>query len=91
MKKRDLLFAVICIAVVGFLIWLSLIGKHAQPTLLSVPQHQNIKDITPRERCMTCHDPQTGTNDPAKRIQSSHPEKWKDEKFSCLKCHELKP
>ncbi|MFY9227343.1 MAG: hypothetical protein WAQ98_32025 [Blastocatellia bacterium] len=89
MKKRDLLFAVICVAVVSFLIILSIKGKHPQPTVLSIPQHQGIKDLTPRERCLECHDPKTGLNEPDKRIKATHPEKWQDIKFSCIKCHKL--
>jgi hypothetical protein len=90
MKKRDLLFAAICVVVVGFLIFLSVTGKHPQPTDLSIPQHQSIKDITPRDRCLECHHPQTGINEPNKRIKTTHPEKWQDIKFSCIKCHKLK-
>lgn len=90
MKKRDLLFAAICIVVVSFLMFLSYKGKHPQPTSLAIAQHQGIKDLTPRERCLECHHPETGTNEPSKRIKTTHPEKWQDIKFSCLKCHTLK-
>lgn len=90
MKKRDLLFAGICVAVVGFLIFLSFRGKKPKPTNLSIPEHQGIKDITPRDRCIECHHPQTGTIDISKRIKATHPEKWQDIKFSCIKCHKLK-
>ncbi|MBI4854997.1 MAG: hypothetical protein HY819_24620 [Acidobacteria bacterium] len=89
MKKRDLLFAAICVVVVSFLIFLSIRGKKPKPTNLSIPEHQNIKDLTPRERCLDCHHPQTGINDVSKRIKSTHPEKWQDIKFSCIRCHKL--
>lgn len=89
MKRRDLLFAAICVAVVGFLVFLSITGKHPQPTDLSIPQHKEIKALTPRERCLECHDPKTGANDVSKRIKPTHPEKWQDIKFSCIKCHQL--
>ncbi|KAF0247697.1 MAG: hypothetical protein FD167_2904 [bacterium] len=90
MKKRDLFFAAICVVVVGFLIFLSVRGKKPKPVDLSIPQHQNIKDITTRDRCLECHHPQTGINDVSNRIKATHPEKWQDIKFSCIKCHKLK-
>jgi hypothetical protein len=89
MKKRDLIFGGICLFVIAGLVYLSVTGRHPQPTLLSVPQHQQLKDLTPRDTCLECHDPEKGTNPPEKRVQWNHPEKWKDKKFSCLKCHKL--
>lgn len=89
MKKQDLLFALICIAVIAGLFYLYFTGRHPQPTDPRIPQHQNLTKETPRTTCLTCHDPQTGTNDVAKRIQVNHPEKWKDEKFLCQRCHKI--
>ncbi|MEW6730553.1 MAG: hypothetical protein AB1489_04370 [Acidobacteriota bacterium] len=90
MKKRDLLFIVIVLVVFSGLYYLSVKGRHPQPTLQTVPEHQSLKPLTPRVECLTCHDPQAGTAI-EKRIKANHPEKWKDEKFSCLGCHKLQP
>ncbi|MBL8151064.1 MAG: hypothetical protein JNN15_14145 [Blastocatellia bacterium] len=90
MKRQDLLFAAIVVLVVAGLIYLSITGRHPQPTVKNIPEHQNLQALTPRAKCLECHDPQNGSIvDKSKRIQEKHPEKWKDEKFSCLKCHTL--
>src|SRR2546428_749093 len=91
MKKRDLIFAIIVIAVVSGLIYLSYTGKHPKPTLQSIAEHQNLKpQTTTRAQCLVCHDPQTGTA-VNKRIMVTHPDKWRDEKFNCIGCHKLQP
>src|SRR5262245_39581075 len=89
MKRRDLVFVVIIVAVVSGLVYLSIIGKHPQPTDQSILEHKSFNRDTPRTTCLACHNPENGTAE--KRIKETHPEKWKDEKFSCIKCHTLKP
>jgi hypothetical protein len=89
MKRRDLIFVIIIIAVVSGLVYLERSGKHPKPTVQSIPEHQNFDRNTPRTTCLACHNPENGTA--AKRITVTHPEKWKDEKFSCLGCHKLQP
>jgi hypothetical protein len=92
MKKRDLIFALICVAVVAGLAYLSITGQHPKPTYQSIPEHQSLKPLAKRDQCLVCHDPQNGTIvDVSKRIPSNHPEKWKDEKFPCIGCHTLQP
>jgi hypothetical protein len=89
MKRRDLIFVLIVVAVVSGLIYLSVTGKHPQPTSQSIAQHQGFDFRTPRTKCLECHDPVTGTG--TRKIKETHPAKWKDEKFSCLGCHKLQP
>lgn len=86
MKLHDWFFAAIILLVVSALVYISITGRHPQPTSKQVAGHRQIRTSTQRSTCLECHDPVTGT---ARRIQPSHPEKWKDEKFSCLKCHQL--
>lgn len=90
MKNRDLIFAIVCLVVILGLVYLSVTGKYGKPTLLTVPAHQGITAETPRTRCLECHDTQTGTIDVSKRLPSNHPDKWKDEKFLCTRCHEVR-
>ncbi len=90
MKKRDLLFILMILGVTAGLFYLYFIGRHPQPTVQTIPEHQGFNTLTPRTKCLECHHPETGSiADLKKRITKTHPEKWQDEKFSCLNCHKL--
>ncbi|MCS6884089.1 MAG: hypothetical protein RMM17_13175 [Acidobacteriota bacterium] len=87
MKLHDWIFGGIILLVVAALFYISVTGRHPQSISINTIAHQQIKASTPRSTCLECHDPVNGLA--GVKIQPDHPEKWKDEKFSCLRCHKL--
>jgi nitrate/TMAO reductase-like tetraheme cytochrome c subunit len=84
-KKNDWIFILVVGAVIGTLVVLSLRGKEYKPVSLGVAEHAGMTRESTRESCLACHAPEVGGRaaiDPAK-----HPTKWKDEKWSCTRCH----
>lgn len=93
MKRRDLIFLVIVLAVFGLLYYLSRTGRQAPQVLQSVPQHAPIfADLTanqlqwtniPSQRCGECHWP----------LPAEHPVKGKnpEDKTTCVMCHQPDP
>jgi hypothetical protein len=81
LKRADILFACMAVAVVIFLIILSTrFGSHPQ-RLPTDPAHS----VSDRRDCLACHDPKISAS--LKPLTPSHPQKWKDEKFQCTNCH----
>jgi hypothetical protein len=80
MKSRDMIFVVIVLAVVGGLYLLSTKNK-AKPMSATTPEHLTVKA---REDCFKCHLPEKLA---ALEQQHKHPNKWRDERVSCLLCH----
>ncbi len=81
MKFRDLIFIAIVISVVGGLYFLSTKNR-AKPLSASTPEHLTLRL---REDCLKCHLPATLA---ALELQHKHPGKWRDERVSCLLCHQ---
>jgi hypothetical protein len=80
MKSRDMIFIVIVLAVVGGLYFLSTKNK-AKPMSATTPEHLTVKA---RADCLKCHRPEMLA---ALEQQHKHPNKWRDERVSCLLCH----
>lgn len=72
-------------AVIGTLLVLSFRGKESKPVLMTVPDHSGMTKESTREACLACHAPEVGGR--AAINPSTHPTKWKDEKWSCTRCH----
>lgn len=90
LKPRDWIFLLIVIVVVGGLAGLSYFGKH--PQVVSTQCTVGGKPVTTattREQCLQCHHPETGQV-VAARLPVRHPQKWKDEKFPCIGCHQVR-
>ncbi|MBX7223885.1 MAG: hypothetical protein K1Y36_28480 [Blastocatellia bacterium] len=88
-EKRDWIFVLIVIAVIAVLAALSYFGPHPKK-ITPVGMHAAVTPRTTRLECLTCHDPEKG-QPPQARLNVRHPQKWRDEKFSCLGCHQLQP
>jgi hypothetical protein len=84
MKARDLVFIAIVLVAVGGLYYLSTKGK-VRPMPPNPPEHLTAKT---REDCLKCHSSQTLA---ALEQAHKHPGKWRDEKVSCLRCHQAPP
>ena len=80
LKSRDLIFIAIVILVVGGLWWLSTRNK-AKSMRPTPPEHLTAKL---RDECLKCHLPETLAQ---MEIQHKHPNKWRDEKIECTRCH----
>jgi hypothetical protein len=80
MKRRDLLFVLIVLVVVGGLYFLSTRGR-AQPVPSTPVEHLSSKT---REDCLRCHVPEKMS---ALEVAGRHPGKWKDRRVSCFQCH----
>jgi hypothetical protein len=83
MKKNDLIFIAIALAVIGLFIFLSLIGRKAAP-MTAQAYHAGITRETPRETCWGCHTPDS-------EVWLRHPKKGKppDQTTPCHVCHKL--
>ncbi len=86
-RKQDWIFVGIVVAVVFILAALSYFGPHP-PAVPPIPAHQSLTSQTTRVECLVCHDPEKG-QPPQARLTVRHPQKWRDEKFSCLGCHKI--
>jgi hypothetical protein len=84
MKSRDLIFIAIVILVVGGLWWLSTRNK-AKAMLPTPPEHLTAKL---RDDCLKCHLPETLAQ---MELQHKHPNKWRDERVECTRCHKPPP
>ncbi len=73
MKKRDILFAAVILAVVGFLFYLNATARKP-PLMPSDAIHKNLNDIL---ACAPCHGPGGGSP-----LKKGHPPKR-----HCFKCH----
>ena len=60
LKKTDLIFLVVVVAVVGALAVLSLIRKHPPEVSLGVAEHSGLTAESKREQCLPCHAPESG-------------------------------
>lgn len=87
-QKRDWIFILIIVVVVAGLAALSYFGPHPKP-ILPIDAHKAVTGQTTRAQCLQCHDPEKG-QPPNARLTVRHPQKWRDEKFSCLGCHKIK-
>jgi hypothetical protein len=81
MKFRDLIFIAIVISVVGGLYYLSTKNR-AKPLSANPPEHLTMRM---REDCLKCHLPETLAD---LELRHKHPGKWRDERVSCLLCHQ---
>src|SRR6516225_1063286 len=92
MKKKDLIFIGIIVAVVGLFIFLSAIARKP-PAFTDRPEHAGLTAKTERDTCLSCHAPDS-TIAP---MSARHPKKGKPndrdpDKRVCFKCHkEEKP
>jgi hypothetical protein len=85
LKRRDWGFIAVAGAVVVTLIVLSMIGKKAK-AMSAIPDHARMTANTPRNECLTCHDPtRAGAKSP---LPADHPLTWKKESVSCTVCHQ---
>ena len=80
LKSRDLIFIAIVVFVVGGLWYLSTRNK-AMP----MPATQAHFTAKTREDCFQCHLPAKFAE---LELQHKHPGKWRDERVSCLLCHQ---
>ena len=96
MKRRDLLFIISIVAVVGIFIFLSVIGKNAQQ-MKTRPEHAAFTraspDETPNQACLVCHAPNLASDSSdhsIKPMPPTHPKKGRPpDQFSCYRCHAL--
>lgn len=77
--KRDLLFLLVVLAVIGLLYYLSTKTK-----IKAMPGNQEHLAAKTRNECLTCH---TAEKLGALEIQHKHPGKWRDERVACTLCH----
>src|SRR5215470_1712622 len=84
MRRKDLIFIAIIVAVLGIFIFLSAIGRKA-PAMTARADHAGLNRKTPNETCLACHAPDSTVA----RMPASHPKKGKppDTKTSCFVCH----
>jgi hypothetical protein len=83
-KSRDLIFIAIVILVVGGLWWLSTRNK-AKSMRPTPPEHLTAKM---RGECLKCHLPEILAE---RELQHKHPNKWRDERVECTRCHKPPP
>jgi hypothetical protein len=86
MKKKDLMFIAMAVAVVGLFVVLSLVGRKPAP-MTDRTEHAGMTRETPRETCLACHAP-GATVAP---MPLKHPKKGKppDKTTPCYACHRL--
>lgn len=77
--KRDLLFLLVVLAVIGLLYYLSTKTK-----IKAMPGNQVHLAAKTRTECLTCH---TAEKLGALEIEHKHPGKWRDERVACTLCH----
>ncbi len=77
--KRDFFFALLVIAVVGLLYYLSTKTK-----IKAMPANADHPATMARAECMKCHTAETLG---ALEIQHKHPGKWSDARVACTLCH----
>jgi hypothetical protein len=84
MRRKDLIFIAIIVAVLGIFIFLSAIGRKA-PAMTAREEHAGANRKTANETCLACHAPDS-TVAP---MPARHPKKGKppDTKTSCFACH----
>jgi len=84
MRRKDLIFIAIIVAVLGIFIFLSVIGRKA-PAMTTRAEHAEVNRKTPNDTCLACHAPDS-TVAP---MPARHPKKGKppDTKTSCFACH----
>ena len=77
--KRDFFFALLVLAVVGGLAYLSTKTK-----IKSMPANADHQVTMSRTDCIKCHTAETLG---ALELQHKHPGKWKDTRVACTLCH----
>ena len=77
--KRDLFFAVLVVAVIGLLYFLSTRTK-----IKAMPLNDDHQMTMSRTECLKCHTAETLG---ALELQHKHPGKWKDARVACTMCH----
>jgi hypothetical protein len=77
--KRDLLFLIIVLAVVGLLYYLS-----TKTRIKAMPADEAHAQALTRDACLQCHTAETLG---ALEIQHKHPGKWRDQRVACTLCH----
>ncbi len=77
--KRDFLFALLVLAVVGLLYYLSTKTK-----IKAMPANADHLMTMTRTDCLKCH---TADSLGALELQHKHPGKWKDARVACTLCH----
>ena len=84
MRRKDLIFIAIIVAVLGIFIFLSAIGRKA-PAMTARAEHAGFNRKTPNDTCLGCHAPDSGVAP----MPARHPKKGKppDTKTSCFACH----
>jgi hypothetical protein len=88
MKRKDLIFIAVLVAVVAIFIFLSQIGRKPA-ALTSRPEHAGLGKKTPPETCLACHAPDSTVapmpvNHPKK---GRPPDEMKGMEFKCFTCH----
>src|SRR5215467_14726326 len=84
MRKKDLIFIAIIVAVLAIFIFLSAIGRKA-PAMTAREEHAGFNRKTPNDSCLGCHAPDSTVA----AMPARHPKKGKppDTKTSCFACH----
>jgi nitrate/TMAO reductase-like tetraheme cytochrome c subunit len=77
--KRDLFFALLVLAVVGGLYYLS-----TKTRIKTMPANSNHLTTMNRTECLQCHSAETLG---ALEQQHKHPGKWRDARVACTQCH----
>jgi nitrate/TMAO reductase-like tetraheme cytochrome c subunit len=77
--KRDLFFALLVLAVVGGLYYLS-----TKTRIKAMPANANHLTTMSRTECIQCHSAETLG---ALEQQHKHPGKWRDARVACTQCH----
>ena len=77
--KRDFLFALLVLAVVGLLYYLSTKTK-----IKPMPANADHPVTMTRNDCLKCHTAETLG---ALELQHKHPGKWSDARVACTLCH----
>jgi hypothetical protein len=78
-RKRDFIFALVVLAVVGGLYYLSTKSK-----IKAMPANPVHLSAQTRADCLNCHKAETLG---ALELQHKHPGKWRDERVACTLCH----
>ena len=84
MRKKDLIFIAIIVAVLAIFIFLSAIGRKA-PAMTAREEHAGFNRKIPNDTCLGCHAPDSTVA----AMPARHPKKGKppDTKTSCFACH----
>ena len=86
MKKKDFIFIVVIVGVIGLFIFLSVIGK--KPAAMIVrPEHTGLTQKTPNQDCLACH----ALTSAVAPMPERHPKKGRaeDQRTPCTECHKL--